>query len=53
MTRKPKLELTWIGKVNRPKLEPRTLSKNARPWYRAAMLQGTRTDLKNVVACQP
>jgi len=25
MTRKPKLELTWIGKDNRPKLEPRIL----------------------------
>jgi adenine-specific DNA-methyltransferase len=23
--RKQKLELTWIGKVNRPKLEPRIL----------------------------
>jgi len=25
MTKKPKLELTWIGKENRPKLEPRIL----------------------------
>jgi hypothetical protein len=25
MTRKPKLELTWIGKENRPRLEPRIL----------------------------
>ena len=25
MTKKQKLELTWIGKENRPKLEPRIL----------------------------
>lgn len=25
MAQKPKLELTWIGKENRPKLEPRIL----------------------------
>src|ERR1035437_843727 len=25
MTKRPKLELTWIGKENRPKLEPRIL----------------------------
>jgi len=25
MNKKPKLELTWIGKKNRPKLEPRIL----------------------------
>lgn len=25
MTTKAKLELTWIGKENRPKLEPRVL----------------------------
>ena len=25
MTKKKKLELTWIGKENRPKLEPRIL----------------------------
>jgi adenine-specific DNA-methyltransferase len=28
MTRKQKLELTWIGKENRPKLEPRILPEN-------------------------
>jgi len=25
---KPKLELTWIGKENRPRLEPRILLEN-------------------------
>ena len=25
MTKNPKLELTWIGKENRPRLEPRIL----------------------------
>lgn len=29
MTHKPKLELTWIGKENRPKLEPRILIEDA------------------------
>lgn len=29
MTKKQKLELTWIGKVNRPKLEPRILLEDA------------------------
>ncbi len=28
MTKKQKLELTWIGKENRPRLEPRILLEN-------------------------
>lgn len=34
-TRKPKLELTWIGKENRPKLEPRILLEDAEKSYHA------------------
>ncbi len=30
MTKKQKLELTWIGKENRPRLEPSVLLDNAR-----------------------
>ena len=33
---KPKLELTWIGKENRPKLEPRILIEDAARSYHAA-----------------
>jgi adenine-specific DNA-methyltransferase len=33
--RKQKLELTWIGKGNRPKLEPRILLENAEKSYHA------------------
>ncbi len=33
---KPKLELTWIGKENRPKLEPRVLIEDAAKSYHAA-----------------
>ena len=35
MTRKQKLELTWIGKENRPKLEPRILLEDAEKSYHA------------------
>ena len=34
--RKPKLELTWIGKENRPRLEPRILLPDADKSYHAA-----------------
>lgn len=33
---KPKLELTWIGKENRPKLEPRILLEDPEKSYHAA-----------------
>lgn len=36
MTKKQKLELTWIGKENRPKLEPRILLEDAARSYHAA-----------------
>ena len=35
MAHKPKLELTWIGKENRPKLEPRILLEDAENSYHA------------------
>ena len=35
MTKKPKLELTWIGKENRPKLEPRILIEDPKKSYHA------------------
>ena len=34
--RKQKLELTWIGKENRPRLEPRILLEDPERSYRAA-----------------
>ena len=36
MTRKQKLELTWIGKENRPRLEPRILLEDPERSYHAA-----------------
>ena len=35
MTKKQKLELTWIGKENRPKLEPRILLEDPEQSYHA------------------
>jgi adenine-specific DNA-methyltransferase len=35
MSNKPKLELTWIGKENRPKLEPRILLEDPEKSYHA------------------
>ena len=35
MTKKQKLELTWIGKENRPKLEPRILLGDTAKSYHA------------------
>src|SRR4051812_6942678 len=35
MTRKPKLELSWIGKENRPRLEPRILLEDPERSYHA------------------
>lgn len=35
MTKKAKLELTWIGKENRPKLEPRILLEDTAKSYHA------------------
>lgn len=36
MARKQKLELTWIGKENRPKLEPRILLEEPEKSYHAS-----------------
>jgi adenine-specific DNA-methyltransferase len=36
VSQKPKLELTWIGKENRPKLEPRILLEDPEKSYHAA-----------------
>lgn len=36
MARKQKLELTWVGKENRPRLEPRILIEDATKSYHAA-----------------
>ena len=35
MALKPKLELTWIGKENRPRLEPRILLEDSTRSYHA------------------
>jgi adenine-specific DNA-methyltransferase len=35
MSKKTKLELTWIGKENRPKLEPRVLIEDPEKSYHA------------------
>jgi adenine-specific DNA-methyltransferase len=43
MSRKQKLELTWIGKENRPKLEPRILLEDPERSYHAA-LRGSEGD---------
>jgi adenine-specific DNA-methyltransferase len=37
MTKKQKLELTWVGKENRPRLEPRLLVEDAEESYHAAV----------------
>ncbi len=34
MTRKQKLELTWIGKEERPRLEPRIMLEDPEKFYR-------------------
>ena len=36
MNKKQKLELTWIGKENRPRLEPRILLEDRKKSYHAA-----------------
>ena len=36
MTKKQKLELTWVGKENRPRLEPRILLEDTTKSYHAA-----------------
>jgi adenine-specific DNA-methyltransferase len=40
---KPKLELTWIGKENSPKLEPRILMEEPEKSYHAKETQTSST----------
>ena len=40
MSRKQKLELTWIGKEHRPKLEPRILLEDPAKSYHPASRDG-------------
>jgi adenine-specific DNA-methyltransferase len=40
MTKKQKLELTWVGKENRPRLEPRILLEGSEKSYHAAYRLG-------------
>lgn len=42
MANKQKLELTWIGKENRPKLEPRILLEESVMFYQASLSPFTR-----------
>ena len=43
MTRKQKLELTWIGKENRPRIEPRALMEDPTLSHRATTEYRNRT----------
>ena len=43
MTKKQKLELTWIGKENRPRLEPRILLEDPEKSYHAKQRVTDRT----------
>ena len=45
--RKQRLELTWIGKENRPRLEPRILLADPENSYRAARLMSDRDIFDN------
>lgn len=45
MTDKPKLELTWIGKNKRPRLEPRILLEDKHLSYRADITTPSQGDL--------
>jgi adenine-specific DNA-methyltransferase len=47
MARKQKLELTWIGKENRPQLEPRILLEDAELSYHAPHLVGENDIFNN------
>ncbi len=48
MTKKQKLELTWIGKENRPKLEPRILVEDPEKSCHAKFrTRANRQDAKN------
>jgi len=46
MTRKPKLELTWIGKEERPRLEPRILIEDPPKSHHASKKRDGDTRMK-------
>src|SRR5512134_127590 len=48
---KTKLELTWIGKENRPRLEPRILLEDPSKSYHAAQRVSDRDLFDNRVIC--
>jgi hypothetical protein len=49
-----KLELTWIGKENRPKLQPRILLEDPEKSYHAKHVRiSQRRDKKVLVSCKP
>lgn len=49
MTKKQKLELTWVGKDNRPRLEPRILIEDAEKSYHAAARVGSNDIFDNLL----
>ena len=49
MTKKQKLELTWVGKENRPRLEPRILVEDPAKSYHAAARVGADDLFDNVL----
>ncbi|WP_082560740.1 site-specific DNA-methyltransferase [Caulobacter sp. Root487D2Y] len=49
MSKKQKLELTWVGKENRPRLEPRILIEDASKSYHAAAQVGPADIFDNVL----
>ncbi len=49
MTKKQKLELTWVGKENRPRLEPRILIEDSAKSYHAAARVTKQDIFENVL----
>jgi len=49
MTKKQKLELTWVGKENRPRLEPRILIEDTEKSYHAAKRVSDSDIFENVL----
>ena len=48
MAKKTKLELTWIGKENRPKLEPRILIEDKEKSYHSAVRHSEKDIFDNM-----
>lgn len=46
MGNKPKLELTWIGKENRPRLEPHIILEDPEKSYHAKHRLGAGTGIR-------